>query len=146
MEPLRAGAGVFPSALTDPHIRYGEGVTGAAFVALMARAAVADLDRSRAEAALARTTNIGAWDGERLVGAVRLLSDGYFWWVVTDIVVDPDYRRRGIGRELMARASASASGPVRVARVPPGTEGFFRAMDALPAYAGFVRGAKARLH
>ena len=32
-----------------------------------------------------------------------------------------------------------------VAQVPPGTEGFFRRLDALPAYDGFVRGAKSRL-
>ena len=91
------------------------------------------------------TTNIGAWDGEHLVGALRLLSDGYEWSVVTDIIVDPAYRRRGIGRELMHRASGLAAGKFAVARIPPGTEGFFRRLDALPAYDGFVRGAKSRL-
>jgi ribosomal protein S18 acetylase RimI-like enzyme len=130
----------------DASIRYADNVPADAFAALMSRSQVADLDRGRAAAALERTINIGAWDGDRLVGAVRLLSDGYTWWVVTDIVVDPAYRRRGIGRTLMSRAEASSSGAVTVARVPPGTEGFFRAVDLSQAYEGFVRGAKARLH
>lgn len=129
-----------------PSVDFREGLDARSFAALMARAGLADLDVARAEAALARTRNIGAWDGQRLVGAVRLLSDGYTWTVVTDIVVDPRYRRRGIGRELMARAAAAAPGALAVARIPPGTEGFFRQLDALPAYEGFVRGAKARLH
>jgi len=57
-----------------------------------------------ATTALTRTTNIGAWDNDRLVGAVRVLTDGYFVATVPEILVDPDYQRRGIGRELMSRA------------------------------------------
>jgi len=37
---------------------------------------------SAAKAALTRTTNIGAWDDQRLVGAVRVLTDGYFFATV----------------------------------------------------------------
>lgn len=135
-----------PVDLPASAIRYAEGFPAQAFVGLMARAGVADLDVARTEAALSRSRNHGAWDGARLVGAIRLLDDGYTWSVVTDIVVDPPYRRRGIGRELMARAAAASSGSLTVAKVPPGTEGFFRQVDAIPAYEGFVRGSKARLH
>jgi ribosomal protein S18 acetylase RimI-like enzyme len=35
---------------------------------------------------------------------VRVLSDGYFFSTVPEVIVDPEYRRRGIGRELMRRA------------------------------------------
>ncbi|HEX9562556.1 MAG TPA: GNAT family N-acetyltransferase [Gemmatimonadaceae bacterium] len=128
-----------------PAITYREGFDARAFAALIARAGIAELDVSRTAAALERTKNVGAWDGTRLVGAVRLLTDGYTWSVVTDIVVDPPYRRHGIGRELMARAADVSSGSVSIARVPPGTEGFFRQLDVLPPYRGFVRGAKSRL-
>jgi ribosomal protein S18 acetylase RimI-like enzyme len=134
------------SVTPDSRIRYDGSIPAADFAALMARCGLGDLDVARTEAALARTINIGAWDGDRLVGAVRLLSDGYTWWVVTDIVVDPAYRRRGIGRTLLSRAAALSSGAVTVARIPPGTEGFFRAVDLSQVYEGFVRGAKARLH
>jgi GNAT superfamily N-acetyltransferase len=74
-----------------------------------------------------------------------MLSDGYEWSVVTDILVDPGYRRRGIGTALMKSAAERATGRLAVAQIPPGTEGFFRRLEAIPAYEGFVRGSKARL-
>lgn len=129
-----------------PRVQYTDAVDAPAFAQLLHRAAVPDVDEARTAAALRRTINIGAWDGERLVGAVRVLSDGYQWWVVTDIVVDPVYRRRGIGRELMRRARDRSSGTLLVVRIPPGVEGFFRAVAVSPEHEGFLRGAKARVH
>jgi GNAT superfamily N-acetyltransferase len=126
-------------------IEYREGIDARSFAALVARAGLADLDPARTTDAMARTTNIGAWDGSRLVGAVRVLSDGYAWSVVTDLVVDPRYRRRGIGRELVSRAARSSSGTLSIARIPPGTEGFFRQVDLMPAYQGAVRGPRSRV-
>lgn len=135
-----------PADVVHPAIRYAQGIDAQQFGELMSRSGIEDSpDLARLRQAMMLTTNLGAWDGQRLVGALRLLSDGYEWSVVTDIIVDPAYRRRGIGRELMQRAVNLAAGKFAVARVPPGTEGFFRRLDALPAYDGFVRGAKSRL-
>ena len=44
---------------------------------------------------------VTAWDGNRLVGCVRVLSDGHFRAAIHDLAVLPDYQRRGIGRELV---------------------------------------------
>lgn len=52
------------------------------------------------------TLVVSAWDGERLVGAVRVLSDEVVRSVVYDLLVDPDYQGNGIGRELMCRCIA----------------------------------------
>lgn len=134
-----------PADVAQPAIRYAPGFDAQQFADLLSRSAGDAPDIARLRQAMILTTNLGAWDGSRLVGALRLLSDGYEWTVVTDIMVDPAYRRRGIGRELMRRAAESALGRFAVAQVPPGTEGFFRQLDALPAYDGFVRGAKSRL-
>lgn len=134
-----------PSAAASSTIRYAVGVAAEAFAELMVNSRFDAPELGRLQQAMKQTTNIGAWDGARLVGALRVLSDGYEWTVVTDIVVDPMYRRRGIGKELMQRAAAGAAGKFVVARIPPGTEGFFRRLDALPDYDGFVRGAKSRL-
>jgi GNAT superfamily N-acetyltransferase len=134
-----------PADAAQPAIRYAQGIDARQLADLLARSAVELPDPARLRQAMMLTTNFGAFHGETLVGALRLLSDNYEWSVVTEIVVDPAYRRRGIGRELMTRAAESASGRFAVARVPPGTEGFFRSLDALPAYDGFVRGAKSRL-
>jgi len=44
-----------------------------------------------------------AYDGERLVGIARALTDFSFCCYLSDLAVDRDYQRRGIGRELVRR-------------------------------------------
>ena len=63
--------------------------------------------------AIAATTAVGAWDGERLVGFTRALSDGVHRAYVEDVVIDPDYRGQGIGERLVA-ALVEAIGPVHI--------------------------------
>lgn len=53
--------------------------------------------------ALSKTINITAWDNDKLVGCVRILTDGYYFGTITEILVLPDYQRKGIGKELMKR-------------------------------------------
>ena len=54
--------------------------------------------------ALQATINTTAWDNDKLVGCVRVLTDGYFFGTVTEILVLPDYQRKGIGKRLMGLA------------------------------------------
>ena len=49
------------------------------------------------------TLVISAWDGERLVGAIRVLSDTIIRSIIYDLVVDPDYQGKGIGKEMVKR-------------------------------------------
>ncbi|HOB20542.1 MAG TPA: GNAT family N-acetyltransferase [Candidatus Atribacteria bacterium] len=49
------------------------------------------------------TLVVSAWDGDRLVGAVRVLSDKIIRSVIYDLVVAPEYHSRGIGSELIRR-------------------------------------------
>ena len=42
-------------------------------------------------------------DDGRAVGMIRVLSDGSYANFITDVIVIPDYQRRGIGKELMRR-------------------------------------------
>ena len=44
---------------------------------------------------------VTAWDGDRLVGFARALSDGRFRALVEDVIVDAEVRGRGIGRRLV---------------------------------------------
>jgi GNAT superfamily N-acetyltransferase len=46
---------------------------------------------------------VGAWDGQRLVGFVRALSDGHLAAYVEDVMVHQDYRRGGVGDRIMSR-------------------------------------------
>lgn len=49
---------------------------------------------------------ISAWKGERLVGLIRTIGDGASILYIQDILVHPDFQRRGIGKELMERVIA----------------------------------------
>jgi ribosomal protein S18 acetylase RimI-like enzyme len=62
-------------------------------------------------AMLARTDyHFSAWDtgadGARLIGFARVLTDGIYRATLWDVVIHPDYQRRGVGEELMGRLLA----------------------------------------
>jgi ribosomal protein S18 acetylase RimI-like enzyme len=120
-------------------IEYSDrGFKADAFVALANRVWPRQYDLAAAAAALTRTTNIGAWQGERLVGAVRVLTDGYFFATVPEILVDPDYQRRGIGRELMFRALAATPRGTLFLGAQPQSIGFFERLGCQPGPSGMV--------
>lgn len=51
---------------------------------------------------LANTDHVfSAWDGDRLVGFARVLTDGIYRATVWDVIVDPDYQNRGVGEKLV---------------------------------------------
>jgi ribosomal protein S18 acetylase RimI-like enzyme len=52
------------------------------------------------------TIVISAWENEKLVGAVRVLSDKMFRSVIYDLLVLPEYQNKGIGTELIKRCIA----------------------------------------
>ncbi|MBE5778961.1 MAG: GNAT family N-acetyltransferase [Clostridiales bacterium] len=43
-----------------------------------------------------------AWDGPRLVGVVRAVGDGVSILYIQDLIVHPEYQRRGIGSRLIS--------------------------------------------
>jgi ribosomal protein S18 acetylase RimI-like enzyme len=42
-----------------------------------------------------------AWDGQRLIGFARVLTDRIFRATLWDVIVHPDYQKQGVGEELM---------------------------------------------
>jgi predicted N-acetyltransferase YhbS len=92
-------------------------------------------DRERMRQMLARANLVvTAWDGERLVGIARSLSDFCFATYLSDLAVDVDYQRRGIGRELVRRTQ-EAGGQATIF--------LFAAPKAVDYYArvGFTQGS-----
>lgn len=49
---------------------------------------------------------ITAWDGDRLIGISRSLTDFAYVAYLSDLAVHLDYQRRGIGKELIRRTRA----------------------------------------
>ncbi len=46
---------------------------------------------------------VSAWDGDRLVGFARTLTDFSYVGYLSDLAVDAAYQRQGIGQELIAK-------------------------------------------
>lgn len=61
----------------------------------------------------------------KLIGIIRVLSDDYLITWICEICVDPDYRRRGIGRLLMTWAQRRFGHTALYASAIRGTELFF---------------------
>ena len=49
---------------------------------------------------------VSAYDGDRLVGTGRIVGDGVLHALLGDVIVDPGYRHRGIGSEIVGRLVA----------------------------------------
>jgi len=119
-----------------------DGFEAETFVALAKRVWPREYDLAAAATALTRTTNIGAWDGERLVGAVRILTDGYFFATVPEVLVDPEYQRRGIGRALMFRALSAAPRGTLFFGAQAQSVGFFEKLGCEAGPSGMVMRAR----
>jgi ribosomal protein S18 acetylase RimI-like enzyme len=46
---------------------------------------------------------LSAWDGDRLVGFGRVLTDFVYRASIWDVIVDPDYQGQDIGTQIMQR-------------------------------------------
>ncbi|MEO7455634.1 MAG: GNAT family N-acetyltransferase [Gemmatimonadaceae bacterium] len=133
---LVAAAGGERSTL--PVLRYGNDVAADDYLALLALAGMPVRDTRGTSEALARSTVIGAWEGERLVGLARVLSDGHLAASLADLAVDPAYQRRGVGRELVRRAlDTTPRGSMSIV-APRGTGGFFEKVGCERALAAFT--------
>lgn len=49
---------------------------------------------------------ITAWDGKKLVGISRVLTDIAYVAYLADLAVDQDYQRAGIGKQLIAETQS----------------------------------------
>ena len=72
-----------------------------------------------------------AFDGEKIVGLIRLVGDGFSSVLVQDLIVLPIYQRQGIGSALMKEALEDYKDAYQVQLVTDQTErtlGFYRSM------------------
>ena len=74
------------------------------FIELAQQVWPGDYDPEKTRRALERTINITAWDGAELVGCLRILTDGYYFGTITELLVLPQYQRQGIGSRLLQLA------------------------------------------
>ena len=95
-----------------------------------------EYDPEKTQAALSMTLNITAYDNEILVGCLRILSDGYYFGTITELLVLPAYQRRGIGSRLLQLARENTPTMLYFG-AQPGTEAFYErngCQKSLPSY------------
>lgn len=104
------------------------------FLMLAQRVWPGEYDADMVQRALEKTINVTARENGVLVGCVRILTDGYFFGTIPEILVDPDHRREGVGTRLMELA-CEASPTSLYFGAQPGNEEFFEK-------AGFDKGVQ----
>jgi predicted N-acetyltransferase YhbS len=85
---------------------YNRRIDEAEFVDLLKRSTLAErrpVDDPKCIQAMLEHANLlcTAWDGEKLVGVARSVTDFEFCCYLSDLAVDETYQRQGIGRELI---------------------------------------------
>lgn len=85
--------------------------------------------------------HVTAYDGTRLVGFVNVATDGGVHAFLLDTTVHPDFQHRGIGTELVRRATVAAK--ARGAQwlhvdYEPHLEGFYRSCGFGRTLAGLI--------
>ena len=83
-----------------------------------------EYDMEKTLAALAKTLNITAYDGGRLVGCLRILSDGYYFGTITELLVLPEHQKQGVGSKLLQLARENTPTMLYFG-AQPGAEGFY---------------------
>ena len=91
----------------DIHYNAYRQITESEFVDLLKRSTLAErrpVDDAACMAAMLRHADLlcTAWDGDKLVGVARSVTDFEYCCYLSDLAVDEAYQKRGIGRELIA--------------------------------------------
>ena len=97
---------------------------------------------------LARSlTFVCAYEADQLIGFVNLAWDGGHHTFILDVTVRPDWRRQGVGRQLIQRAVAIARAQgVEWVHVDfePSLTSFYAQCGFQPTAAGLIRVGKGR--
>jgi|SRR5580658_4787801 predicted N-acetyltransferase YhbS len=88
------------------HYKHSQAITEPEFVDLLKRSTLAErrpVDDPKSIKAMLKHANLlcTAWDGDRLVGVARSVTDFEYCCYLSDLAVDQAYQKRGVGRELI---------------------------------------------
>ena len=96
----------------------------AVFVSFVNKVWPGNYDIDRTQSALSKTLNITAYDGNELVGCLRILTDGYYFGTITELLILPEYQKKGVGSKLLQLAKANTPTMLYFGS-QPGPEGFY---------------------
>lgn len=78
------------------------------FISFVNKVWKGNYDIEKTEVALSKTLNITAYDDDTLVGCLRILTDGYFFGTITELLVLPEYQNHGVGSKLLQLAKETS--------------------------------------
>jgi len=82
---------------------------------------------------------LSAWHGDRVVGLARAITDHCYCCYLSDLAVEREYQRLGIGRELIARTRAAIGEQVSLMLLAaPEAETYYPPLGFSPIDNGFV--------
>lgn len=96
-----------------------------------------EYDLCRTRSALSKTINITAYDDKKLVGCLRILTDGYYFGTVTEILVLPEYQNRGIGSRLLELARENTP-TILYFGAQPGKEKFYEKNGCVKSMQSYI--------
>lgn len=101
-----------------------QSLQAAMFIAFVNKIWPGNYDTDLTQNALSKTMNITAYDHDVLVGCVRILSDGYYFGTITELLVLPKYQKQGIGSRLLKLAQENTP-TLLYFGAKPGAEAFY---------------------
>lgn len=116
---------------------YDKKISAAEFITFANQVWPGDYDPEKTAAALAKTINITARDNGMLVGALRILSDGYFFGTITELLVLPAYQGQGIGSRLLKLAGENTPTMLYFGS-QPGLESFYENNGCVKSLQSYV--------
>lgn len=66
------------------------------------------------------------WNAGQLIGAGRAITDGVTYAAIFDVVLLPEFQKKGIGAQIMEHLAAAAKAPNIILHAVPGKEDFYR--------------------
>ena len=80
-----------------------------------------------------------AWDGDRLVGTARSLSDGALQALIATVVVHPRYQGLGVGERMMHALIDDRDGVRFALAAAPGMDAWYRKLGFIPDARAMMR-------
>jgi GNAT superfamily N-acetyltransferase len=114
-------------------IRYDSGqvIGEAEFVDLLKRSTLAErrpVDNPKCIAAMLKHANLicTAWDGDKLIGVARSVTDFEYCCYLSDLAVDVDYQKQGVGKELIRLTQSRLGNQAKIILLAaPKAEGYY---------------------
>lgn len=77
------------------------------FIELRAKVGWGQTNSNLAEIALNNSlVHVVAYDNDKLIGMARIIGDGAMFFYIQDLIVDPNYQKKGVGHLLMTNIEA----------------------------------------